>query len=68
MQLKGAVVLVHDWVPAFHSCLFLVKKVTGSWRRVTDLLPFYRFVVLKFRMAMVVSVLVSVRIGNLVSL
>ena len=65
MLSKHTIELVDDQVRAIYNRLFLVKKVTGGWRPVIDLLALNQFVVLiKFRMETMVSVLTSVRKGN----
>ena len=65
MLMKGAVEMVPQPGPGFYSCLFLMLKVTGGWRPVIDLSSLNDFVtVTKFKIAMVSSVLASVRRGD----
>ena len=65
MLSKDAPEIVLDLGPGFYSRLFLVEKVTGSWRPVIDLSHLSGFVRLTpFKMETVASVLLSVREGN----
>ena len=59
---KGMVEIIQDRVPGFYSRLFLVEKVSGSWRPVLGLLPSNTNMILsKFRMEMLASVLASIQ-------
>ena len=62
---KGAVELVPLPSPGFYSRLFVVWKISGSWRPVIDLSLLNRFVdVSHFRMETIQSVLLSVQQGD----
>ena len=66
---KGAVQIVHDQVPAFHTRLFLVKNASGGLRPVIDLSLRNTFVAfLRLRMEAVTLVLASVQEGDFMSL
>ena len=61
MLLKGAVEIVEQPGPGFYSRLFVVEKVTGGWRLVISLSSQNDFfIITKFRMETLSSVLVSV--------
>ena len=45
--LKDALELISNREPAFYSRLFLVKKASGGWKHMMDLLPLSTFMALK---------------------
>ena len=66
--LKDALELISNREPAFYSRLFLVKKASGGWKHMMDLLPLSTFMALKnFKIETVISVLASLMKGMTLS-